>query len=93
MTTLPDSPSPQQAASIRNDHGDEKAHPLMRRRTHYPEAVWRTGTVRMTIVEAHPYHRPCSLTVDHQGAGAYVVAFEPNCPLCREQRRIRGRPV
>ena len=92
MTTLPDSPSPQQAASLRNDHGDEKAHPLMRRSTHYPEAVWRTGTVHMTIVEAHPYHRPVS-TVDRQGAGAYVVAFEPNCPLCREQRRIRGGPV
>ena len=56
--------------------------------THYPEHVWRTGTVHMTIVEAHPYHRPVS-TVDHKGAGTYVVAFEPNCPLCREEQRIR----
>ena len=56
--------------------------------THYPEHVWRTGTVHMTIVEAHPYHRPVS-TVDHKGAGTYVVAFEPYCPLCREEQRIR----
>lgn len=53
---------------------------------HYPEAVYRTGTVHLTIVEAHPYHRALR-TVDHKGAGAYVVAFDPHCPRCREERR------
>lgn len=64
----------------------------MPRITHVPEAIWRTGTERMTITEAHPYHR-CLRPVDHQGAGAYVVAFEPHCPLCREERRPKETPA
>ena len=44
------------------------------------DTVIRTGTERMTIVEAHPYHHPLSHT-DHRGAGTYIKAYSAVCPL------------
>lgn len=49
-----------------------------------PDRVWRTGTESFTIVEAHPYHQPVG-RIDHKGAGEYVVAYDPQCPRCREE--------
>jgi hypothetical protein len=53
---------------------------------HIPETIWRTGTVRLTLVQAHPYHR-CLYAVDRQGAGTYTIAYDPHCVLCLEERR------
>jgi hypothetical protein len=54
--------------------------------THYPPAIWRERPGQLTRMAAHPYHR-CLRTIDSAGTGAYVVAFTPHCPLCREERR------
>ena len=48
-----------------------------------PWRTWRTGTETFTIIEAHPYHKAVNV-VDHKGAGEYEIAYDPNCPLCRE---------
>ena len=50
-----------------------------------PWRTWRTGTETLTIIEAHPYHKAVNV-VDHKGAGAYEIAYDPNCPLCREEQ-------
>jgi hypothetical protein len=52
------------------------------------DTVIRTGNEHRTITEAHPYHQPVGST-DHKGAGTYVTAYNPQCPLCREERRMR----
>jgi hypothetical protein len=46
--------------------------------------VHRTGNERLTITEAHPYHKPVG-KIDHKGAGNYIEGYDPQCPLCREQ--------
>jgi len=50
-----------------------------------PWRTWRTGTETFTIIEAHPYHKSVNV-VDHKGAGEYEIAYDPNCPLCREEQ-------
>ena len=55
-----------------------------------PARVWRTGTEFFSIIEAHPYHQPVG-RVDHKGAGEYVIAYDPQCPRCREERSRRER--
>lgn len=50
-----------------------------------PWRTWRTGTETFTIIEAHPYHKAVNV-VDHKGAGEYEIAYDPNCPLCREEQ-------
>lgn len=55
-----------------------------------PFTVSRTGTVAMTITEAHPYHKAFTKTT-HSGAGAYQIAFDPNCPRCRAEQLNRRK--
>jgi hypothetical protein len=52
--------------------------------------VIRTGTVHLTITDAHPYHVPLGRT-DHHGAGIYVAGVVPQCPWCRHERGTNGR--
>ena len=49
-----------------------------------PWRTWRTGTERLALTEAHPYHKPVA-ALDHHGAGLYQQAYDPQCPLCREE--------
>ncbi len=56
-----------------------------------PWRTYRTGTVHFTIIEAHPYHRPIG-KVDHKGAGTYERAYDPQCPLCREEEERHEHP-
>jgi hypothetical protein len=49
-----------------------------------PYMVHRTGTEHLTIIDAHPYHKPLG-KVDHKGAGHYTIAYDLHCPLCRQK--------
>ena len=49
-----------------------------------PWRVYRTGSVRLTILEAHPWHTPLG-TMDHRGAGWYEQSAAPHCPRCRQE--------
>lgn len=51
-----------------------------------PDQVYRTGTEFFTIIDAHPYHQPIG-KVDHKGAGQYMRAHDPCCPLCRKEQK------
>jgi len=55
-----------------------------------PWRTWRTGTETFTITEAHPYQKPVG-HIDHKGAGEYEIAYDPHCPLCREERKVSER--
>jgi hypothetical protein len=50
-----------------------------------PWRTWRTGTETCTIIEAHQYHKAVNV-VDHKGAGEYLIAYDPNYLLCREEQ-------
>jgi hypothetical protein len=61
-------------------------------RPRFTDTVIRTGTEHCTITEAHPYHQPIGRT-DPKGAGVYIRAYDPRCPLCREdgEKNVPGR--
>jgi hypothetical protein len=48
--------------------------------------VHRTGTEHFTMTDAHPYHKPVG-TIDHTGAGNYTMAYDPHCPVCRQEEK------
>ena len=51
--------------------------------------VYRTGTERFTLTEAHPWHVPVG-RLGHHGAGTYTTGVDPTCPLCRTKEEKDG---
>lgn len=79
-----------QGPAVRCHHATERRDVSWRvnerSHAHPADRVFRTGTESLTIIEAHPYHQPIG-RVDHKGAGEYVRAYDPCCPLCRKESK------